>query len=92
MRSGRDDAAGSLLRLVPGKEQSLDFMRGERLTEQESLHLGTSFGCNPVELFPGFNAFGSGRHAHSVRERRDRPHDIERACVFRNILYERPVD
>src|SRR5216683_6350931 len=66
-------------------------MRGDRLTEQESLHFGAAFGRDLVELFSGFDAFGSGHHAHSACERRDRPHDIERARVFRNVLYERAV-
>src|SRR5216684_1736573 len=67
-------------------------MRGDRLTEQETLHFGTTFGRDLVELFSGFDAFGRGHHAHSACERRDRPHDIERARVFRNVLYERAVD
>src|SRR6266849_7172238 len=67
-------------------------MCADRLTEQESLHFGTTLGRDLVELFSGFDAFGRGRHAHSVCERRDRSHDIERACVFRNVLYERTVN
>src|ERR1700732_1408815 len=92
LRSGRGSAAGSLAWLAVGKELPLDLTCGERLAEEESLHLGTAFGRDPVELFPGFHAFGGRRHAHSVGERRDRPHDIERTRIFRDVLYERSIN
>ena len=66
---------------APGKQEMLDLAGGQRLAQQEALHLGAALGADRVELRHVLDAFRSRRNAEAVGQRRHRAHDIERAAL-----------
>jgi hypothetical protein len=67
-------------------------LRGQGLTEKESLRLVTAFVTQELQLSGGLDTFSADSHAKIVGQRQDGANDGFRVGLHAETLHERLVD